>query len=111
MKSSAHQVTKLLEQWSSGDEAALEQLMPLVHDELHRLAHQHMRREPGSYSANLSAYQRGVSSSGGSAADQIRESRALFWYRGKIDAADSRARRAPPSGCETRWQYDSSAAG
>ena len=69
MEFATHQVTKLLEQWSGGDEAALEQLMPLVHDELHRLAHQHMRREPGSYSANLSAYQRGVSSSGGSAAD------------------------------------------
>ncbi len=48
MESEAHQVTKLLEQWSGGDEAALERLMPLVHDELHRLAHQHMRREnPG----------------------------------------------------------------
>jgi RNA polymerase sigma factor (TIGR02999 family) len=48
MESATHQVTQLLEQWSGGDEAALEQLMPLVHDELHRLAHQHMRREsPG----------------------------------------------------------------
>jgi RNA polymerase sigma factor (TIGR02999 family) len=48
MESATHQVTKLLEKWSGGDEAALEQLMPLVHDELHRLAHQHMRREsPG----------------------------------------------------------------
>ena len=35
-------------EWSGGDESAFEQLMPLVHDELHRLAHQHMRREgPG----------------------------------------------------------------
>jgi RNA polymerase sigma factor (TIGR02999 family) len=43
-----HQVTKLLKEWSEGDESALEQLLPLVHDELHRLAHQHMRREgPG----------------------------------------------------------------
>ncbi len=43
-----HQVTRLLQKWSDGDETALEQLMPLVHDELHRLAHQHMRREgPG----------------------------------------------------------------
>ena len=43
-----HQVTRLLQEWSDGDETALEQLMPLVHDELHRLAHQHMRREgPG----------------------------------------------------------------
>lgn len=30
------------------NQAALEQLMPLVDEELHRLAHQHMRREkPG----------------------------------------------------------------
>ena len=43
-----HQVTKLLKEWSEGDESALEQLLPLVHDELHRLAHQHIRREgPG----------------------------------------------------------------
>ncbi len=43
-----HQVTRLLQEWNDGDEGALEQLMPLVHDELHRLAHQHMRREgPG----------------------------------------------------------------
>ena len=43
-----HQVTALLKKWGEGDETALEQLMPLVHDELHRLAHQHMRREgPG----------------------------------------------------------------
>ena len=43
-----HQVTGLLKEWSEGDETALEQLMPLVYDELHRLAHQHMRKEgPG----------------------------------------------------------------
>lgn len=43
-----HQVTRLLKEWSEGDETALEQLTPLVYDELHRLAHQHMRRErPG----------------------------------------------------------------
>jgi RNA polymerase sigma factor (TIGR02999 family) len=43
-----HQVTRLLKEWNEGDETALEQLTPLVYDELHRLAHQHMRRErPG----------------------------------------------------------------
>jgi RNA polymerase sigma factor (TIGR02999 family) len=43
-----HEVTELLRDWSGGDESALERLMPLVYDELHRLAHQHMRREnPG----------------------------------------------------------------
>lgn len=48
MKSPAHEVTELLQDWSEGDESALERLMPLVYDQLHRLAHQHMRREkPG----------------------------------------------------------------
>jgi RNA polymerase sigma factor (TIGR02999 family) len=48
LKESTPQLTKLLQQWSEGDGKALEQLMPLVHDELHRLAHQHMRKEnPG----------------------------------------------------------------
>lgn len=37
-----------MREWNDGDEAALAQLMPLVYNELHRLAHQHMRREkPG----------------------------------------------------------------
>jgi hypothetical protein len=48
MEAAPHQVTTLLKQWNDGDETAPEQLIPLVHDELHRLAHQHMRREgPG----------------------------------------------------------------
>jgi RNA polymerase sigma factor (TIGR02999 family) len=48
MKAETHEVTELLQDWSEGDEAALERLMPLVYDELHRLAHQHMKREkPG----------------------------------------------------------------
>jgi RNA polymerase sigma-70 factor (ECF subfamily) len=45
MTPAMHEVTQLLQDWSEGDESALERLMPLVYDELHRLAHQHMRRE------------------------------------------------------------------
>ena len=42
------QVTELLLAWSQGDQAALDQLMPLVYEELHRLANRHLRRErPG----------------------------------------------------------------
>ena len=41
-------VTQLLKAWSQGDEAALEQLAPLVEHELHSLASKYMRRErPG----------------------------------------------------------------
>src|ERR1044072_1780891 len=40
-----HEVTRLLVSWCDGDEAALERLMPLVHNELLRLARNYIRRE------------------------------------------------------------------
>jgi RNA polymerase sigma factor (TIGR02999 family) len=46
--SSPQEITQLLVAWNSGDENALEQLTPLVHAELHRLAKRHMAGErPG----------------------------------------------------------------
>ena len=48
MTASPHEVTQLLLDWSSGNQAALDRLMPLVDRELNRLAHHYMRREnPG----------------------------------------------------------------
>src|SRR6185437_5614266 len=45
---STHEVTRLLQAWGAGDESALERLMPLVYNELHRLAHRYMAGEqPG----------------------------------------------------------------
>ena len=42
------EVTQLLKAWSEGDDAALEQLTPVVENELHRIAHRCMAREkPG----------------------------------------------------------------
>ena len=41
------QVTQLLLDWSGGDKAALDKLMPVVYDELRRLAHRYMSRERG----------------------------------------------------------------
>jgi len=38
-------ITELLGRWSQGDDGALEQLMPLVYDELRRLAGSYLRRE------------------------------------------------------------------
>jgi RNA polymerase sigma factor (TIGR02999 family) len=40
-----HKVTQLLLDWNEGNQAALEQLMPLVYRELRRLAHQYLRKE------------------------------------------------------------------
>jgi RNA polymerase sigma factor (TIGR02999 family) len=43
-----HDVTQLLINWSNGDKAALDKLMPLIQEELRRLAHHYMSRErPG----------------------------------------------------------------
>jgi RNA polymerase sigma factor (TIGR02999 family) len=39
------QVTRLLRAWSDGDESALDRLVPLVEEELRRLARGYMRRE------------------------------------------------------------------
>ena len=51
----SHEVTKLLKDWSAGDQSALDKLMPLVYDELRRLAHQHMRREKPGHTLQTSA--------------------------------------------------------
>ena len=45
MKPSQNEVTRLLLNWNNGDRAALDQLVPLVYDELRRLAHHYMRQE------------------------------------------------------------------
>ncbi len=46
--SSPQEITQLLLAWRGGDQAALDQLLPLVHQELRRLAHRFMHQErPG----------------------------------------------------------------
>ncbi len=42
---SGHEITKLLLAWSAGDQEALGKLVPLVYDELHRLARRYMEQE------------------------------------------------------------------
>jgi RNA polymerase sigma factor (TIGR02999 family) len=44
----SQEITRLLLAWGSGDQSALDALMPLVYDELRRLAKRYMRRQnPG----------------------------------------------------------------
>jgi RNA polymerase sigma-70 factor, ECF subfamily len=46
MRTQPHnEITQLLLRWSRGDQAALNQLMPIVYDELYKLAHGYLRRE------------------------------------------------------------------
>jgi RNA polymerase sigma factor (TIGR02999 family) len=53
--SKTHQVTELLAAWSQGDREALDKLMPLIYDELRRLARQHMRRERAGHTLQTTA--------------------------------------------------------
>jgi RNA polymerase sigma factor (TIGR02999 family) len=49
------QVTQLLLDWSDGDKAALDKLMPLVYQELRRLARYYMRRERAGHTLQTTA--------------------------------------------------------
>lgn len=53
--SSRTDVTALLVAWSNGDQAAREQVMNVVYDELHRLARRYMRRESPGHTLQTSA--------------------------------------------------------
>lgn len=48
-------VTELLVKWGRGDRAALDQLFPLVYDELRRLAASHLRRRAGAHTLQATA--------------------------------------------------------
>src|SRR5438309_376573 len=48
-------VSELLRAWSDGDQRALAQLMPIVYDELRRLARRYMRRERAGHSLQTTA--------------------------------------------------------
>lgn len=43
------EITRLLADWGGGDEAALDKLLPLVYDELRRMASGYMRHERGDH--------------------------------------------------------------
>lgn len=49
------EVTQLLGQWSDGDRAALDELMPLVYDELRQMAHRHMAQERAGHTMQATA--------------------------------------------------------
>jgi RNA polymerase sigma factor (TIGR02999 family) len=48
-------ITQLLLDWSEGNQAALEDLTPIVYGELHRLAHHYMNRERAGHTLQTSA--------------------------------------------------------
>ena len=55
MDDAAPSVTVLLEQWSHGDQGALDALLPVVYDELRKLAAGHLSRESSDYTLQPTA--------------------------------------------------------
>ena len=52
---STHMVTDLLRAWAAGDPAALDELLPLVYDELRRQARRYMRAQPAGHTLQTTA--------------------------------------------------------
>ena len=50
-----HKITQMLREWSDGNREALEELMPLVYDELHRQARRYLRRERPNHTLQTTA--------------------------------------------------------
>jgi RNA polymerase sigma factor (TIGR02999 family) len=50
-----HEVSGLLRAWSAGDQTALDQLTPIVYDELRRLARHYLKRERSDHSLQATA--------------------------------------------------------
>lgn len=55
MTPTSHEVTQLLLAWGGGDKQALDRLVPLVYDELRRLAQSYMRKERANQSLQTTA--------------------------------------------------------
>jgi RNA polymerase sigma-70 factor, ECF subfamily len=55
MKPAQSDVTQLLVAWNEGDQAARDELMSVVYQELHRLAHHYMKRESPGHTLQTSA--------------------------------------------------------
>jgi RNA polymerase sigma factor (TIGR02999 family) len=51
----SHEVSRLLKAWSDGNGKALDELLPLVYEELHRQAHRFLRRERQSHTLQTTA--------------------------------------------------------
>lgn len=50
-----HEISRLLQAWSDGNRTALDELLPLVYDELHRQAHRFLRRERRNHTLQTTA--------------------------------------------------------
>jgi RNA polymerase sigma-70 factor (ECF subfamily) len=95
-------VTRLLQQWQQGDDDALNRLMPLVYDELHRIASRLMRSERRGHTLQATAlvheaYARLVASDA-SAGDRVHFMSLVARVMRRVLVDHARARRRAKRG-------------
>jgi hypothetical protein len=79
-------VTELLMDWSNGNRAALDRLMPLVYDELHRLAARQIRKESPGHTLQTTVLVNGPIYASSSNSGALAEPRAVLWHCRPTDA-------------------------
>lgn len=55
MPSTEHDVTQLLRDWSDGHQNAFDELLPIIYNELRRIAHNYLNRERGDHTLQTTA--------------------------------------------------------
>ena len=80
MPSPRDDVTQLLRRWARSDRGALDELMPVIYSELHKLAkHQMTRQEPGHTLQTTAVIHEAYLRLGGGSSDKDWENRAHFF--------------------------------
>src|SRR4029450_1453052 len=79
MASSGDDVTQLLRRWQYGDQVALDELMPLIYRELHKLAKRYMNQENAGHTLQTTALIHEAYLKLGGSSDGGWESRAHFF--------------------------------
>jgi RNA polymerase sigma factor (sigma-70 family) len=99
-------VTQLLIDWSNGDKSALDKLVPIVDQELRRLAHHYMRGERQGTLCKPPRSSTKPSCDWPIAKGPVAKPRSLLRHCRSTNAYDSRGPRAQPRLCKTRGGAD-----
>jgi RNA polymerase sigma factor (TIGR02999 family) len=110
MASSGDDVTQLLRRWQHGDQVALDELMPLIYRELHKLAKRYMNQENAGHTLQTTALIHEAYLKLGGSSDGGWESRAHFFgvaakAMRHVLVDHARARRAAKRGGDVRIEH------
>jgi len=110
MASARDDVTQLLRRWRAGDQAARDELMPLIYKELHKLAKRYMNQEGAGHTLQTTALIHEAYLKLGGSSDGGWESRAHFFgvaakAMRQVLVDHARARRAAKRGGDVRIEH------